>query len=249
MLGKFSLLAFAGLFFCNSCALANDGDGDADWMLIAGSSDGVAYDVKKYSIGVVNLDKSGRAVQGIFKYIDPNKPHDITLEKIFVNIKDCKNGEGKIYYADMTGTAFDNNYFVTYGTSLASTLGSFLCSELDIINGIKREPVDANSMWVSLATTDDGNDVYFYKKYTGDIVRGKSGQYATLTIAHGDKRQSKLVYQKISVSKADCAAGAGRIEFSNLDFSNPDYENFVFDGGNIASALAKNECSLFDEKQ
>jgi hypothetical protein len=219
---------------------ANAISADDDWVSLASSKNGAKYFGKSGSGEITTIDKE-KAVAVIYKFINSQVNNKVELGIIYAKVKDCKRGEGRIYYADMAGKIFDNSQFVIYGGTVASDLGDSLCLTLDQISGVKSSRENVDDMWVQVSDSSDA--IIFIKKRSTEIKKEKAGVFGIATLRQFYKGQDKTIFEKVAVLKGDCTKQSGKVYFSELDFSKQYSENFVFGGGNVASSIVEVLCT------
>ena len=102
-----------------------------------------------------------------------------------------------------------------------------------------------NSPWVDIFETHD-HSKFHIKRGSVKVVNGYKDMMfveAVVRITFSDLN-SPIVLQKWRVSKAHCKAQMGKVYVTRIDGTTTGELEFVFDGGNAASAVAQVLCMI-----
>ena len=114
-----------------TCAVAQPKSDD--WIESASSVDLVTRSFMKYdSLEVSNNELGKPWVGAIWRFNDRNA-HSIVLLRMYVSIKDCKSGVGKIYFRGIDGTPQGETDYVTGAGSINVLNADYMCAWVKVM--------------------------------------------------------------------------------------------------------------------
>jgi len=118
-----AFFCITGLFFTTSA------HADETWIQVAAPSDGLSvFEAKKGSFERNVTQGSSDPVVAMILRNRSLGGAGITFEKVYVRVRDCRVGSGKLVTTTLDGSAKYENEFVSGGGNVASTIADTLCA-------------------------------------------------------------------------------------------------------------------------
>ena len=109
----------------------------------------------------------------------------------------------------------------------------------------------AESDWVLIAASDDNINIWEGRKKSQEDTTTKGG--IKISVFSGrifNKKEKSYTFQKWYVSHEDCIAGYGKVVSLDIQGKYQHENDFVINGGNVASAVAEIACyPVLEEKK